>query len=154
MLYIVSTPIGNLEDITYRAVRILSEVDLVLCEDTREAKKIFDRYKISAPLKVYNAQSHGKVGKDILRQLKEGREIALISDSGTPLINDPGILLVQEAINEGIQVSPIPGASALLAGLVASGLPTNHFSFWGFVPNKKGRETFFKKLATEIGLAM
>ena len=149
MLYLVSTPIGNLEDITYRAVRILSEVNLILCEDTRESKKLLNHYHIHTPVKPYHVHSHDKVGKDILRQLKEGISIALISDAGTPLINDPGILLVKEAIEEGIPVIPVPGASALLSALVASGFDTSTFSFWGFIPHKKGRQTFFQNLKEE-----
>ena len=148
MLYIVSTPIGNLEDITFRAVRILKEVDVVLCEDTREAKKLFAKYDIITPLQVYHAHSHDKVGKKYIRDIKEGISYALISDAGTPLVSDPGILLVKECIAENIQVIPVPGASALLSGLVASGLDTSRFAFWGFVPHKKGRQTFFQKLAT------
>ena len=149
MLYIVATPIGNLGDITYRAVEILKEVDLILCEDTRQARKLLNHYEIDTAVKVYHAHSHEKASKDILRQLREGQSIALISDAGTPLINDPGILLIKEAIENEIIVIPVPGASAFLAALVASGLDTNKFSFWGFVPHKKGRQTFWKKLNEE-----
>lgn len=146
MLYLVSTPIGNLEDITFRAVRTLQEVDLILCEDTRQAHKLLKHYEISKPLKVYHAQNHQKVGASILEDLKNGKTMALISDAGTPLISDPGILLVKEAIEIGIKIVPIPGASALLTALVASGCPTNNFEFLGFIPHKKGRQTLFKSL--------
>jgi len=146
MLHLVSTPIGNLEDITYRAVRTLKEVDTILCEDTRESRKLTNRYEIKTKLISYHAQNHQKVGARIIEGLKNGKNMALISDSGTPLINDPGVLLVKECIQAGIQISPIPGASAFLSALVCSGLPTKEFSFWGFIPHKKGRETFFKRL--------
>lgn len=150
MLFLVSTPIGNLEDMTFRAVRTMKEVDYVLCEDSREARKLLNHYEISAPLVVYNAHSHtGKAGK-ILSDLKAGKNIALISDAGTPLLQDPGILLVQDAIKHGVPISVIPGASALLTALVASGFDTNNFQFWGFIPHKKGRETLFKKLAETV----
>ena len=147
MLYLVSTPIGNLEDITFRAIHVLQEVDYILCEDTRQAGKLMKHYGITTNLKVYHAQNHHKVGAHILEELLAGKTIALISDAGTPLISDPGILLVKEAIQKGIQIIPIPGASALLSGLVISGCDTNQFEFLGFVPHKKGRHTLFQSIA-------
>ena len=138
-LYIIATPIGNLEDITARAVRILGEVDLIACEDTRQTRKLLDRYGISKPLLSYHEHNEQPRSADLLRELKAGKDIALVSDAGTPLIADPGYRLVEQAREIGIPVSPIPGPSALLAALSASGLPTNSFSFHGFLPPKRGQ---------------
>ena len=138
-LYIVATPIGNLEDITARAVRILGEVDLIACEDTRQTRKLLDRYKITKPLVSYHEHNEQARSADLLRELEAGKNIALVSDAGTPLIADPGYLLVEQAREIGITVSPLPGPSALLAALSASGLPTDSFSFHGFLPAKKGQ---------------
>ena len=138
-LYIIATPIGNLEDITARAVRILGEVDLIACEDTRQTRKLLDRYGISKTLLSYHEHNEQPRSADLLRELEAGKNIALVSDAGTPLIADPGYRLVEQAREIGIPVSPIPGPSALLAALSASGLPTNSFSFHGFLPPKRGQ---------------
>lgn len=148
-LYIIATPIGNLEDITFRAVRVLGEVDVVLCEDTRMTKKLLDHYNISAKTVSYNA--HATSGKTdfIVNLLKEGKNVALVSDAGTPAISDPGVMLVKavrEALPEAL-ISPIPGPSAVIAALSASGFPSSEYVFLGFLPHKKGRETLFKEIA-------
>jgi 16S rRNA (cytidine1402-2'-O)-methyltransferase len=142
-LYIIATPIGNLEDITIRAVRILGEVDLIACEDTRETRKLLDRYNIARPLVSYHEHNERTRSADLLRDLEAGKNIALVSDAGTPLIADPGYRLVEQARQIGILVSPIPGPSALLAALSASGLPTDSFIFHGFLPSKKGQRRRF-----------
>ena len=138
-LYIVATPIGNLEDITTRAIRILGEVDLIACEDTRQTRKLLDRYSIAKPLVSYHEHNEQARSADLLRELEAGKNIALVSDAGTPLIADPGYRLVEQARNRGIAVCPIPGPSALVTALSASGLPTDSFSFHGFLPAKKGQ---------------
>lgn len=147
--YVIGTPIGNLEDITYRAVRILNEVDLVLCEDTRVTKNLLDRYGIQKPTMSYHSQSKlSKVDK-ILEMIGEGKTLALVSDAGTPTISDPGSMLVskiREAFSE-IEIIAIPGPSALISALSISGLPASEFIFLGFLPHKKGRETLFKEIA-------
>ncbi|MBU0998836.1 16S rRNA (cytidine(1402)-2'-O)-methyltransferase [Patescibacteria group bacterium] len=147
--YVIATPIGNLGDITFRAISILKSVDLILCEDTRETKKILDKYEISALTMSYHAHSKlAKVDK-IFAFLKEGKDLALVSDAGTPGISDPGAMLVskiKEHFNNQIKVIPIPGATALITALSASGLPTHEFTFLGFLPHKKGRETLFKEI--------
>jgi 16S rRNA (cytidine1402-2'-O)-methyltransferase len=150
--YIVATPIGNMGDITLRAIEILKNVDLILCEDTRETKKILDKYNISKPTMSYHSQSSlAKVDK-IFELLEEGKNLALVSDAGTPGISDPGALLVSKIKEKfkttDVQVIPIPGASAVITALSASGLPTHEFTFLGFLPHKKGRETLFKEIAT------
>lgn len=149
--YIVATPIGNLGDITLRAIETLKNVDFILCEDTRETKKILNKYNINKPTMSYHAQSKlAKVDK-IFELLKEGKNLALVSDAGTPGISDPGALLVskikEKFSEEDVQVVPIPGATALITALSASGLPTHEFSFLGFLPHKKGRETLFKEIS-------
>jgi 16S rRNA (cytidine1402-2'-O)-methyltransferase len=138
-LYIVATPIGNLEDITTRAIRILGEVDLIACEDTRQTRKLLDRYGIAKPLVSYHEHNEQARSVDLLREVEAGKNIALVSDAGTPLIADPGYRLVEQARNRGIAVCPIPGPSALVTALSASGLPTDSFSFHGFLPAKKGQ---------------
>jgi 16S rRNA (cytidine1402-2'-O)-methyltransferase len=138
-LYIVATPIGNLEDITFRAVRILGEVDQIACEDTRQTRKLLDRYGISKPLVSYHEHNEKTRSEELLKELLAGKSIALVSDAGTPLISDPGYRLVKSARDAGVPVSPIPGPAALLAGLSASGLPTDLFLFLGFLPQKKGQ---------------
>lgn len=149
--YIVATPIGNMGDITFRAIETLKNVDLVLCEDTRETKKILQKYNINTLTMSYHSQSKlNKVDK-IFELLEEGKNLALVSDAGTPTISDPGAMLIakiKEKFNEEeIQVIPIPGASAVITALSASGLPTHEFTFLGFLPHKKGRETLFKEIA-------
>jgi|SRR5579872_2308980 len=138
-LYIVATPIGNLEDITYRAVRILGEADLIACEDTRQTRKLLDRYGIGKPLISYHEHNEEERSAELIRELQAGRTVALVSDAGTPLIADPGYRLVRKARESGIAVSPIPGPSAMLAALSASGLPTDAFEFHGFFPAKHGQ---------------
>jgi len=149
-LFIVATPIGNLKDISLRALRVLKEVDLILCEDTRETKKLLDKYGIKKELLSYH--SHSKLSKveKIFELLGEGKNLALVSDAGTPGISDPGTVLVskiKEKFGENVQVIPIPGATALITALSASGLATHEFTFLGFLPHKKGRETLFKEIA-------
>ncbi|MBD3282477.1 MAG: 16S rRNA (cytidine(1402)-2'-O)-methyltransferase [Candidatus Portnoybacteria bacterium] len=144
-LYIVATPIGNIEDITLRALKILKEADLILCEDTRKTKILLNHYKIQTPTESYHQHSKiRKVGK-IKETLKQGKDIALVSDSGTPGISDPGSKLIQEVKNIA-SIIPIPGPSALTAIISISGLPTNKFLFLGFPPHKKGRNKFFKEI--------
>lgn len=148
-LYIVATPIGNMNDITFRAVKTLKSVDLILCEDTRETKKLLDKYDISKPTMSYHAQSKLAKTDKIFELLKEGKDIALVSDAGTPGISDPGAMLVAQVkthLQGSVNVIPIPGATALITALSASGLPTHEFVFLGFLPHKKGRETLFKEI--------
>lgn len=149
MLYIVSTPIGNLEDITLRALRILKEVDYITCEDTRHSQKLLKKYQIKTKIISFHSYSGRIKLEKILTLLKEGKNIALISDAGTPGISDPGYTLINEAIKNGIKISPIPGPSALLAALVISGQPMNRFVFLGFLPLKKGRQTLLGSLKDE-----
>ncbi len=147
--YVVATPIGNMGDITLRALETLKEVDLILCEDTRETKKILQKYNINTPTMSYHAQSKLAKLDKIFELLTEGKNLALVSDAGTPTISDPGAMLIskiKDNLNE-VQVIPIPGATALIAALSASGLPTHEFTFLGFLPHKKGRETLFKEIA-------
>ena len=148
MLYIVATPIGNLEDITLRALRILKEVDLVLCEDTRETGKLLHHYEIKKPLKSFHAQSKLSRIDDIIEILREGKSLALVTDAGTPAISDPGSFLIQKIKEElpETKIIPIPGASALTAAFSASGITGGEFTFLGFLPHKKGRETLFKEI--------
>ena len=150
-LYVVATPIGNLEDITLRAVRTLKEVDFILCEDTRVTKNLLKRYEIDRPLISYHAQSRLSKVEKIFGLLEEGKNLALVSDAGTPTISDPGCLLVsqiRERFGDSVLIVPIPGASASVAALSTSGFPTSEFLFLGFLPHKKGRETLFKEIAT------
>ena len=139
-LYLVSTPIGNLEDITLRALRILREVDLIACEDTRHSRKLLSHYKISNPLTSYHSYNKSKKTPHLLRLLKEGKRIALITDSGTPGISDPSFYLVKSCIEENIPLTAIPGPTSLISALVVSGLPTDKFVFLGFLPSKKGKK--------------
>lgn len=152
-LYIVSTPIGNLEDITLRAVRILKEVDLIAAEDTRHARILLDRYEIKTHVESYHSYSDNRKIEHLIALLIEGKSIALISDAGTPGISDPAYTLIQSALANGIKIEPIPGASALLAALVGSGLPMHHFRYYGFLPLKKGRKTLIAswKTAADTG---
>ncbi len=138
-LYIVSTPIGNLSDISHRASKVLSEVDLILAEDTRDSKKLMNHLGISTPMNAYHDFNKERVTPGLVASLKEGKEIALITDAGTPGVADPAFNLVRAAIKEGITVIPIPGASAFLAALVASGLPTDRFIFENFLPHKSSQ---------------
>lgn len=150
ILYIVATPIGNLEDITLRALRVLKEVDLIACEDTRKTKNLLSRFQIQTPTISYH--QHSKVQKldYLIELLRQGKRVALVSDAGTPGISDPGNLLVQKAaeqLSDGVQVVPVPGPCAATALASVSGLPTDKFLFLGFPPHKKGREKFFKRVA-------
>ena len=140
ILYLVSTPIGNLGDMTFRAVEILKNVDFIACEDTRHSKVLLDHYGIKKPLTSYHDFSEKKRAAGILEKIKNGANVALISDAGTPGIADPGYRLITGAIREGIRVEPLPGASAFLAALVISGLPTDRFVFEGFFPVKSGQK--------------
>ncbi len=147
-LYIVPTPIGNLEDMTLRAVRILKEVDLVLCEDTSVTQRLFKEYDITTKTSVFYAQTGIKNIEKALALLEEGKSIAIVSDAGTPTISDPGVLLVDRVRNELPEVSVValPGASALITALSSSGISSANFTFYGFLPHKKGRETIFKTI--------
>lgn len=149
MLYIVPTPIGNLQDITLRALEVLKKVDLILAEDTRTSSKLLNHYQVVRPLSPYHMHNEHQVLQHIVNQLVEGKNIALVSDAGTPGISDPAFLLVRECTKVGVKVECLPGATAFVPALVNSGLPTNRFVFEGFLPQKKGRMTMFKKLAEE-----
>ena len=139
LLYIVATPIGNLEDITYRAVRMLREADLIACEDTRQTRKLLDHYGIHTPTISYHEHNEAERAAELAARLVAGASIALVSDAGMPLVSDPGYRVVRAAIDAGIAVEPVPGASAALAALAASGLPTDAFRFGGFLPHKAGQ---------------
>jgi 16S rRNA (cytidine1402-2'-O)-methyltransferase len=137
-LYLVSTPIGNLEDITQRAVRVLSEVDLIACEDTRHTKKLLNHYGINTPAISYHEHNESERAAELLERLKRGDNVAVVSDAGTPGISDPGFRLTRLAIENEVTVIPVPGACALIAALVSSGLPTDEFFFGGFLPSRSG----------------
>ncbi|HLN00012.1 MAG TPA: 16S rRNA (cytidine(1402)-2'-O)-methyltransferase [Bryobacteraceae bacterium] len=137
-LYLVATPIGNLEDITYRAVRTLREAGLIACEDTRQTRKLLDHYGIARPLVSYHEHNEATRAEELLRRMQAGESVALVSDAGMPLVSDPGYRVVHAAIQAGISVVPVPGPSALVAALAASGLPTDEFTFGGFLPAKSG----------------
>lgn len=141
MLYIIPTPIGNLEDITLRALRLLKEVDLVLAEDTRTTRRLFTHFEISTHLQSYHAHNEHRAVESIIEELQSGMTIGLVSDAGTPGISDPGFLLVRECVKHEIKVECLPGATAFVPALVASGLPSDKFHFEGFLPHKKGRQT-------------
>lgn len=149
-LYIIATPIGNLEDITLRALRVLKDVDLILCEDTRVTKHLLVKYEIDKPTMSYHAQSKLSKVEKIFEMLEEGKNLALVSDAGTPTISDPGCMLVAQVrarFGEEVKIEAIPGASAVLSALSVSGFPSSEFLFLGFLPHKKGRETLFKEIA-------
>jgi 16S rRNA (cytidine1402-2'-O)-methyltransferase len=139
LLYLVATPIGNLEDITYRAVRVLGEADLIACEDTRQTRTLLDRYGIHKPTISYHEHNEAERSEELAARLRAGATIALVSDAGMPLISDPGYRLVRLAIESGVPVQTLPGPSAVLAALAASGLPTDAFHFGGFLPSKPGQ---------------
>ena len=148
-LYIVPTPIGNLEDMTFRAIRILKEVDLILAEDTRTSAKLLKHFEIGTHMHSHHMHNEHKTIEHLISRLKAGENIALISDAGTPAISDPGFLLTRACIENGIAVECLPGATAFVPALVNSGLPNDKFVFEGFLPEKKGRQTRFLALAEE-----
>ena len=148
MLYLVPTPVGNLEDITLRALRILGEVELIMAEDTRTTKRLLSHYDIGTPLRSFHAHNEHAATPRVIEQLQAGATYALVSDAGTPGISDPGFLLVRACVAAGIKVECLPGATALIPALVGSGLPCDSFYFEGFLPHKKGRQTRLKYLAT------
>ena len=149
MLYLVPSPIGNLKDITLRALEVLKDVDLILAEDTRTSSYLLNHYQVHVPLSPYHQHNEHKILQHIVAQLSEGKKIALMTDAGTPGISDPAFLLVRECIKAGIKVECLPGATAFVPALVNSGISLNRFCFEGFLPLKKGRQTLLKKLASE-----
>ena len=148
-LILVPTPIGNLEDITLRAINVLKEADIILAEDTRTSKKLLSHFNIQKQLHSYHQANEHKVVQKLVDQISSGQSTALITDAGTPGISDPGFLIVRECINAGIEVECLPGATAFVPALVVSGFPTDKFVFEGFLPHKKGRQTRLKLLADE-----
>ena len=148
-LYLVPTPIGNLDDITLRALKVLGSVDLILAEDTRTSGKLLKHHNISQPVQSYHIFNEHKTVEKLVERMHSGEQLALISDAGTPSISDPGFLLVREAIKQELTVSCLPGATAFVPALVNSGLPSDKFVFEGFLPHKKGRQTRLQKLAEE-----
>jgi len=149
MLYIIPTPIGNLSDMTYRSVDTLRQVDLVLAEDTRTSSVLLKHYGIDKPLSPFHQHNEHKVTDHLVRQMQEGKSVALVTDAGTPGISDPAFLLVRACVKAGVRVECLPGATAFVPALVASGLPTDAFCFEGFLPLKKGRHTLLTRLSTE-----
>ncbi|MEI6508836.1 MAG: 16S rRNA (cytidine(1402)-2'-O)-methyltransferase [Bacteroidota bacterium] len=148
-LILIPTPIGNLEDITLRALRMLKEVDVILAEDTRQSGKLLHHYEISKPMVPFHQHNEHREVQKIISLLETGKNFALITDAGTPGISDPGFLIVRECLKNNIAVECLPGATAFVPALVKSGLPSNSFCFEGFLPEKKGRQTMLKKLAEE-----
>jgi 16S rRNA (cytidine1402-2'-O)-methyltransferase len=149
MLYIVPTPIGNLKDITLRALDLLKEVDLILAEDTRTSSVLLQHYGIQKPISPYHQHNEHRIVQHLIDQLKEGKKMALLTDAGTPGISDPAFLLIRACIKENILVESLPGATAFVPALINSGLPSDRFVFEGFLPQKKGRQTLLKQLAEE-----
>ena len=149
MLYIVPSPIGNLQDITLRALEVLKKVDLILAEDTRNSSRLLNHYQIIKPLTPYHQHNEHKILHHLTDQLLQGKTMALITDAGTPGVSDPAFLLVRECIKAGVKVECLPGATAFVPALVNSGLPMHRFCFEGFLPLKKGRQTLLKQLALE-----
>ncbi|HUC80176.1 MAG TPA: 16S rRNA (cytidine(1402)-2'-O)-methyltransferase [Flavisolibacter sp.] len=149
MLYLVPTPIGNLKDITLRALEVLGQVDVILAEDTRTSSKLLNHYQIQKPLTPYHQHNEHKILQHLIDQLLAGKTMAVITDAGTPGISDPAFLLVRECIKNNIKVESLPGATAFVPALINSGLTTNRFCFEGFLPLKKGRHTALTQLATE-----
>src|ERR1700759_2804548 len=149
MLYIAASPIGNLHDITLRALEVLKSVDLILAEDTRNSIRLLNHYQIIKPLSPYHQHNEYKILQHLTNQLLQGKTMALLTDEGTPGISDPAFLLVRECIKVGVKVECLPGATAFVPALVNSGIPLNRFVFEGFLPLKKGRQTLLKKLASE-----
>ena len=149
MLYVVPTPIGNLKDITLRALEVLKDVDVILAEDTRTSSKLLNHYEIKKPLTPYHQHNEHQVTSHLISQLLGGKKMAIITDAGTPGISDPAFLLVRECVRNNIKVETLPGATAFVPALINSGLPSNRFSFEGFLPLKKGRHTLLTKLAED-----
>lgn len=149
MLYVVPTPIGNLEDITLRALRILKEVDVILAEDTRTTAFLLKHYGIDKPVRSNHQHNEHKILDDLIQQLKSGKKIALVSDAGTPGISDPGYLLIRACVQNNVPLTTLPGPTAFVPALVNSGLPCDSFTFIGFLPQKKGRQTKLLQLVTE-----
>jgi 16S rRNA (cytidine1402-2'-O)-methyltransferase len=149
MLYLVPTPIGNLKDITLRALEVLKEVDVILAEDTRNTSRLLNHYQVTKPLSPYHQHNEHKILQHLIDQLQAGKKMAVVTDAGTPGISDPAFLLVRECIKNDIKVECLPGATAFVPALVNSGLPINRFVFEGFLPLKKGRQTLLKQLAEE-----
>ena len=149
MLYIVPTPIGNLKDITLRALDVLKEVDLILAEDTRTSSHLLNHYQVTKPISPYHQHNEHKVLQHLIDQLASGKKMALVTDAGTPGISDPAFLLIRECIKNDIKIECLPGATAFVPALVNSGIPTNRFVFEGFIPLKKGRQTLLKTLVEE-----
>ncbi len=148
-LYVVPTPVGNLEDMTFRAIRVLKEADIVLAEDTRTSGILLKHFDIKKPMQSHHKFNEHKTVENVINRLKGGETVALVSDAGTPGISDPGFLVVRECVRNGIEVQCLPGATAFVPALVASGLPCDRFCFEGFLPQKKGRQTRLKALADE-----
>jgi 16S rRNA (cytidine1402-2'-O)-methyltransferase len=142
-LFVVATPIGNLEDITYRAVRVLREAGVIACEDTRQSRKLLDHYAIDRPMVSYHEHNEAERAAELVKRMLAGESVAVISDAGMPLISDPGYRLVHAAVEAGIAVEPVPGPSAVMAALAGSGLPTDAFRFCGFLPAKPGQRKHF-----------
>lgn len=148
-LYVVPTPVGNLDDMTFRAIQVLKEVDLVLAEDTRTSGILLKHFEIKKPMQSHHKFNEHKTVENVINRLKAGETVALVSDAGTPGISDPGFLVVRECVRNGIEVQCLPGATAFVPALVSSGLPCDRFCFEGFLPQKKGRQTRLKALAGE-----
>lgn len=148
-LYLVPTPVGNLGDITLRALEVLKQADAILCEDTRTSGKLLKHYDIQRPLYSYHQHNEHKVTENLVAQLQSGKTLALITDAGTPAVSDPGFYLVRACVQHNIEVECLPGATAFVPALAVSGLPTQRFTFEGFLPQKKGRKTMLEKLAEE-----
>lgn len=148
-LYVVPTPVGNLEDITMRAIRVLNEVDLILAEDTRTTSVLLKHFDIHTPMSSHHKFNEHKTVEQVVARIQQGTTVALVSDAGTPAISDPGFLLVRACVAHDVDVECLPGATAFVPALVNSGLPNDRFCFEGFLPQKKGRQTKFKELATE-----
>ncbi|SOC79260.1 16S rRNA (cytidine1402-2'-O)-methyltransferase [Salinimicrobium sediminis] len=148
-LFLVPTPIGNLEDITLRAIKVLKEADLILAEDTRNSGKLLKHFEINTPMQSHHMHNEHKTVENVVRQIQNGKTVALISDAGTPAISDPGFLLTRACVEAGVEVDCLPGATAFVPALVNSGLPNDKFVFEGFLPVKKGRQTRLEFLALE-----
>jgi len=149
MLYLVPTPIGNLKDITFRAIEVLREVDLILAEDTRTTSHLLNHYQVTKPLSPYHQHNEHKIVQHIVHQLREGKKVAVVTDAGTPGISDPAYLLIREAVKAGVKVECLPGPTAFVPALINSGIAGNRFVFEGFLPLKKGRQSLLKQLSAE-----